>query len=245
VQPLGDRVQVLELSLHDDLIEALLEQAAPGEPLCCGGSTTHRRWRLAAGRLEPVEDLSGMVVFGHEAREIAACDGSAPLWLTDRTGGDLQATYEALRAAPYEPIFMVLRGVRGPTPAGEFAAGYPGGFDVVGVRRAEREGFGCGLDLGDARFRALGVEPFWRLDIAGDHMVLTRPDTGPMRFELVQVASQALAFEGVDGARQPIRVVLDEVRCVDPMSGSRYAYQARVTLDTGTLSGCALAAADG
>lgn len=245
VQPLGDRVQILELSLHDDLVEAVLEQAAAGDPLCCGGSTTHRRWRLAAGRLEPVEDLGGMVVFGHEAREIAACGGSAPLWLTDGTGGDLQATYEALRAAPYQPVFMVLRGVRGSAPAGEFATGYPGGFEVLAVRRAESEGFGCALDLGDAWFRALGVEPFWRLDISRDQLVLMRPDAGPQRFERVGEVSDGLEFEGAGEQGTSVRAVLEETRCVDPMSGSRYAYRARVTVGTETLSGCALAAADG
>jgi len=243
VQLLGDRVWVQRLDVRGDRVEATVEDAGPDEGLCCGTRRSKRRWLLDDDRLLPVNDLMGMVVFGHESRQLTPCDGTSTLWLADAAGGDLQGTYEALRAVPYEPVFMVLRGVERPTPAAEFAAGYAAELEVLQVRYAEREGFGCNLDLGEARFRAIGVEPFWRLDVARDHLLLSRPGVEVQRFESDPAPTDALSFRGVNRDRDEVVVArLSQEPCVDPMSGARYAYRADVSVGAEQLAGCALAA---
>jgi uncharacterized membrane protein len=93
-------------------------------------------------------------------------------------------------------------------------------------------------------FSALGNEPFWRVDIKGTNIVLTRPgESGPDPVT-AQAANAGMAAT-VDSATwtaqagtTPVVVKVTKGDCSDGMSDARYAYAAEVTWGSETLKGC-------
>lgn len=88
---------------------------------------------------------------------------------------------------------------------------------------------------------ARGTEPFWALRIKETEMVLERPDFPPLTAPNpgpVMVEGRAVWRTQTEGGA-PLEVILWEATCSDGMSDLVYGYEARVTLDGRTLSGCA------
>lgn len=93
-------------------------------------------------------------------------------------------------------------------------------------------------------FSALGNEPFWRVDIKGTDITLTRPgESGPAP-ETTQAASAGMASTA-DSATWTaqagtVAVVVKVTRgeCSDGMSDNKYPYVAEVTWGAETLKGC-------
>ncbi len=237
---LGDRVRVVRLSVERGLVEVRLDRArSPGSVR----DSVLRRWLLENGRLLAVRDLSGAMVYGHEGRTFEPCDGDAALWLEDATG-ELAASYEALAGAPYEPVFAELRGVV-EAPKGEFARPFGAQLRVLELRRAEREGFGCALKLNGAHFRALGNEPSWRVDVTTSELRLTTPGWPERRFVLPEPSALGQRqYAGREAGGAELYLTLEEARCVDTMSGARFAWSARVILNDQRLEGCAISSPD-
>ena len=256
---LGDRVRVGELNVLGGLFtvqiiaRSTIDSANPEI-----AEHTVRWWQYVDGDLVELIEIAGRLTLGHEVREFAPCDEArAPLWVSDATGGVLTETvadlgmtsFAPLRApnslkAPYQPLFVTLLGQLGDAPDAGFAETFDEQITVVELLRAEREGPGCGLDLAGASYRALGVEPFWALDVFADRLVLRTPSVAAKTF-MVDGHSGRANLEGMDIAAvdttgAEVRLQLRRQPCRDSMAGSRYVWQAELTLADRQLSGCAL-----
>ncbi len=245
----GDRVHVTQLKVRNRRIEIELVERNAGRAT---GAPQTRVWQLADGGLADSRRVAGHLVYGHEMRTLQPCEGGEEVWVIDGTGGDLPGRYRGLRSAPYEPLFAEVTGALVSAPAGEFAAGHAQALLVVELLRLEREGFACRLDLEGSAFRALGTEPFWRADVNGNVLALRLPGAAPGRFDVrpdrrgdvrPHVTGRPTEHRWVGGTeRAPKSLTLTAERCVDPMSGSVFAYRARLVLDGRVLQGCALTA---
>lgn len=190
---------------------------------------------------EEGERFRGHLIIGHEVRSFTACGGDRERWVVDRTGGQLRDTYQALTTQPYQKLFVELRGSAAPTLSEGFGAEYDGSLEVYDLRFAAAETRGCSEDLAGLDFVAYGNEPFWSLEIAPEALRLRRLGSPELRFPQASGpktgATRTWASRGEDGAS--IEVRLDEQRCIDSMSGARFAFRAWVRLGTETWRGCA------
>lgn len=237
---LGDRVRPSKLSVEGATVRVDLLDAGEQDAACCPTEPRTRRWQWIDNDLEPVSRYAGNLVYGHEAREFVTCDGDR-YWVTDDTGGDLRRIYEARILAPYQPLFAEVGAIRLPAPAAEFAADYDEQLRVIDLKRLETEGPACALDIGDARYRASGVEPFWHVDVETDALRLSRMGQPPRTWTTTEreaTASGRTWHGESDG--DSLTLTLEEERCTNPMSGSVFAYTAELRLAGETLFGCAL-----
>lgn len=88
-------------------------------------------------------------------------------------------------------------------------------------------------------FSARGNEPFWRVDIKGTDIVLTRPDAPAVtagNAGLAATESQA-TWTAQAGATSVV-VTLTKGDCSDGMSDLKYGYTARVVWGAETFNGC-------
>jgi uncharacterized membrane protein len=247
---LGDRVKVIAVRIGDGRVAVQLVEHAPDDPMCCPTRQTERAWRFEGNELveikragEPqLSRIRGHLVWGHESRSFTECDSGREAWVFNESGDELAAVYEELTTQPYQPLFVEVRGEWVAAPAEGFAADYPEALRITEFLRAENEGFGCRLDLGDVLFVANGNEPFWRLQVRADGLSLRTMDAPD---EIVFAAPEPSEYAGRvtyysrDSRDQEIRVTLEQRRCVDSMSGARYAWAATVDLDGRRLAGCA------
>lgn len=243
---LGDRIRVADLSVVGGLLAVQIEPRSTIAPALREiDDYTIRWWQVADGHLVELVEIAGRLTFGHEVREFVPCDESlALLWVSDETYGVLAQTIADLEMAPYKPLFVTLLGRLGEAPAAGFAEPFDDQITVVELLRAEREGPGCDLDLDGASFRALGVEPFWALDVFADRLELRTPSVPSETFRReVRSGStdpEHMDIVAVDAAGSDVRLQLRRQPCRDSMAGSRYVWQAELTLADGQLSGCAL-----
>lgn len=105
------------------------------------------------------------------------------------------------------------------------------------VERAHIEGPRCDREPEGAAFVARGNEPFWSLSLAANGWELQRPGVEPLRAE----AKLAKAGDGYvwESAAPAAKVELVPGYCADSMADAASAWQARLTLDGKTSSGCA------
>lgn len=94
-------------------------------------------------------------------------------------------------------------------------------------------------------FVLMGTEPFWRLDIKGGALSLTRPDdpTVSTGKATLQAASGAATWSAVAGD-EAMTVALTAKRCSDGMSDRTYPYAAEVKLGDLVLRGCGISASE-
>lgn len=248
--PLGDRVKVSTLAIIDGKIVANLVEHGPGEPMCCPTLAVYREWALRDGEFteldtrhkQPTERQKGHLVWGHEARTFTECGTERTGWVINESGKDLVQVYEELTSSPYEPLFVEVSGNWADAPEQGFGADYPEAMRITEWHRAEREGWGCDLDLENVLFVALGNEPFWRLHILEDRVSMWSMDSpGETVFSAPESgeAGGRISFDA-DGAESSIHVILEKQRCADTMSGARYEYTATVELEGIGLGGCAI-----
>ena len=233
---LGDRVRVTAVDAVDGRIVAELLEHGPDDPMCCPSQTVHREWRLPRG-----ERFRGHLVWGHESRSFTECGGERVGWVINQAGDELVDVYEELATAPYQPMFVEVRGEWTAAPTAGFGADYGQALRITELLRAENEGFGCRLELDGVLFVASGNEPSWRLQVREDGISMRTMDAPE---EAVYAAPTKLgqaplvSFES-DGRDATIRVTLQQRRCVDTMSGARFAWAATVDIDGRQLEGCA------
>lgn len=246
---LGDRVRVTALSIDDGKILAELVEHGPNDPMCCPTSEAQREWLLQDGELVELKPIAeprgsrfiGHLVWGHESRSFTECGGKREGWVINDAGDELIEVYEELTAAPYQPMFVEIRGTWEAAPREGFGAEYDEALRVTELLRAENEGFGCELELSDVLFIASGNEPFWRLHIRHDGISMRSLDApGEIEFAAPRVSRQPprVVFEA-GGAESGIRISIEKRRCVDSMSGTRYAWSAEIDADGRRLEGCA------
>lgn len=246
---LDDRIKVAGLGIDGGILFADLVEHGPGDPMCCPSRSVRREWRLEDGELVQVEEqvasavgrFSGHLVWGHESRSFTECDSGREGWVINESGDELIAVYEELTHAPYQPMFVELRGEWVAAPEDGFGADFDEALRVTELVRAENEGFGCRLDLREFLFAAVGNEPFWRLQVRDDGIELRTPEMPANRvFPPARRDGQPplVVFDSAD-AEGTIRLSLQPRRCVDTMSGARYAWAAMVEVDGRRMQGCA------
>jgi uncharacterized membrane protein len=233
---LGDRARVTAIDVVDGGIAAELLEHGPDDPMCCPTKVVHREWRLPHG-----SRFSGHLAWGHESRTFTACGGEREGWVINEAGRELVDVYNELTTAPYQPMFVEVRGEWVAAPVEGFGADYDEALRITELLRAETEGFGCRLELDGVLFVVSGNEPSWRLQIREDGISM-RSMGAPE--EVVFAAPEKhgkpplITFES-SGADSRIRVTLEQRRCVDSMSGARFAWAATVDIDGRQLTGCA------
>ena len=88
-------------------------------------------------------------------------------------------------------------------------------------------------------FSASGTEPFWRVDIKGTDVVLTRPDAPAATATNAGLAATAdQAIWTAQAGSTPVTVTMAKGECSDGMSDLKYGYTAQVVWGGETLKGC-------
>jgi len=246
---LGDRVRVSAIAIDDGRIIADLVEHAPNDPMCCPSRQVRREWLFRGGQLvhsgpeSGSEDgrFRGQLVWGHESRSFTSCDDGREGWVINDSGDELVEVYDELTSAPYQPMFVEVRGEWIEAPDEGFGADFEESLRITELLRAENEGFGCRLDLEDVLFVASGNEPFWRLQVREDGVSMRLMDApGEIEFPAPRLSGQTphIVFEA-EGAGSGISISLERRRCVDTMSGARYAWVANVETAGRQFRGCA------
>jgi uncharacterized membrane protein len=206
---------------------------------------------IAAGCSETVSDspahsmderLLGHLVWGHESRSFIECGEERSGWVVNEADDELVEVYEELTSAPYQPMFVEVRGQWGTAPEEGFGAEYSESLTISELLRAEGEGFGCRLDLDGVLYIASGNEPSWRLVVRDEGMTLqTMASSGETEFASPRRSGDdATVIFDADSPDGSIRITLERQRCVDSMSGARLSFTASVEIDGRRLQGCAL-----
>lgn len=90
-------------------------------------------------------------------------------------------------------------------------------------------------------FALIGTEPFWRLDVKGTTLVLTRPDEPAVTATgAVLAASSGKAVWTAEAATPPVVASLSAGTCSDGMSDRVYPYTAEVKVGDLVLKGCGI-----
>ena len=251
---LGDRLEILEItSSADALITVTVRSTRPRDE-----GIERLRWRLLNSELTAVVDIAGHLTLGHEVREFAPCapraqraqDGEAAerFWVADATGGELKRAVSGFNLPAYQPLFVTLTGSVTAAPDAGFAEPFSKQIMVWRLKRAEREGFGCDLELGGASFRACGVEPFWSVEVFVDSLELQVPGEAAVRYRRSpdvgggSTDQMTRRFLAVDDTGARIELSLEPGRCRDSMSGSLHEWRAELKTSGAVWSGCALSA---
>ena len=246
---LGDRVKVIAVDIDEGTIITDLVEHGPKDPMCCPTNEVRREWLLQGNELISQEAAAGPrsrrvrghLVWGHESRSFTECDSGREGWVINEAGDELVEIYKELTTAPYQPMFVEVRGEWIDPPKEGFGAEYEEALRITELIRAENEGLGCRLDLRDALFIASGNEPSWRLQVREDGISMRSmgaPDEILFAAPEVQEKASLITFES-HRAESGIRVTVENQRCIDSMSGARYSWAATIDIDGRQLSGCA------
>ncbi len=175
-------------------------------------------------------DLGGRLQF-------LPCDG-APLPLEDRTPD--QELTQALRGLTAgqngRPMFVEIYGGRETGPGA--------GISALELRRAAVETAGCRERFDQREWLANGGggnEPPWRLEVTSRDMLLSVAGGQPAQRILhggTQKLDSAVTYAAADNPE--FTVMIDERRCVDPQSGSLFAYAVEVRSEGRAFIGCAV-----
>jgi uncharacterized membrane protein len=187
---------------------------------------------LAAGAVRLrglVRDLGGRL-------QLQPCDG-APLPLEDRTPDlELSKTLMTLTAGqPGRPMFVELSGGRETGPGS--------GISALALHRAAVETAGCRERFDQREWLAISSagEAPWRLEVTARD-ILVSVAGGPPAQRAAHAGPQKLdsgvAYTAADDPE--LNVTISERRCIDPQSGSLFAYAVEVHSAGRTLAGCAV-----
>jgi putative lipoprotein len=185
----------------------------------------------------------GHLVFGHEVRSFRPCGSTETLWVTDRSGLLWDIHQElAPHTGPYEEVFFVLAGQRGPPLTEGFGADYSGELVVEEVIYGAWEGFSCDSSWTGFSYRAAGNEPFWTAEVSDRGLVVKRPGEVDLRWiELKeQLEGDAITLEGHSPAHGSVLLEIVPAPCRDSMSGAYFGNSAKLLLGEETMKGCAL-----
>ncbi len=198
--------------------------------------------------LESTQLLRGHLVIGHEVRSFKPCESERDLWVVDETGGELTHVYETLTSGVYQDLYVVVFGKVGLPPSDGFGADYSGSIAVVSLLHAAPESHACNEDLSGITVQASGNEPFWRIDIRDEGILLSElgsedrffsPATGSAEEAGLRRFRGTAEAEAGQEAGASIEIAIDERACRDSMSGAYFSFSARVEVDGRELIGCA------
>ena len=89
----------------------------------------------------PTSELSGVVVYGHEARTIRLCGEKKLFWLhmTPELHRLLDAEFQRLTQSPYQELYLDFAGSMTNGSPGEFAREYDGTITLEEIRNLSSE----------------------------------------------------------------------------------------------------------
>jgi len=178
-----------------------------------------------------VRDLGGRLQF-------LPCDG-APLALEDRTPEqELTRALRGLTAGQNgRPMFVELYGGRETGPGS--------GIGALELRRAAVETAGCRERFDQREWLGTGGggagEASWRFEVTSRDMMLSVGGGQPSQRVAhggPQKVDGAVSYAAADDAE--FTIMIDERRCIDPQSGSMFAYAVEVRSEGRTFAGCAV-----
>jgi uncharacterized membrane protein len=173
-----------------------------------------------------VRDLGGRL-------QLLPCDGS-PLTLEDRTQEQelTRALRELTTGKEGRPMFVEMYGSR--------EVGLGAGIAALELRRASVETAGCRERFDHREWIGTGNDPAWRVEVTSRDMVISLLG-GPPAQRVTHAGPQrqdgTIMYTSADGP-EPV-VLINEQRCIDPQSGSLFAYSVQIRNEGRTLAGCA------
>jgi len=207
-------------------------EAAAVQVECAGGSAVAMPARAPAPKV-----VRGLLAPAAEGFVLTRCGSARALPVRDETGGALRGAYARVMEGGGGLMFVEASAASEPES---------GGLVLSALRRAEREGPGCALDLSRVRFRAVGSEPYWSIDVGPEQAEL-RSLAMPAGFPERMTFAYAAPKVGPEATVYTFRSALDRLRltlrpglCVEPMSGAWFAWKAEAALDGRRYTGCAL-----
>ena len=186
--------------------------------------------------------ILGHLVWGHESRFFRECDSGRDGWVINASGGELVEVYRELTSTPYQEMFVEVRAEWEAAPVEGFAAAYVESLRIHQLIRAENEGWGCRGNLSGVMFVASGNEPSWHLEVRDEGITFSSlHEAGPLNFPPAEPSRQGNGLRILSrGKDYEISVSLERQRCVDSMSGARFAFAANVELRGNRYTGCAI-----
>lgn len=165
--------------------------------------------------------------------QLLPCDG-APLTLEDRTPEQelSRALRELTTGKEGRPMFVELYGSR--------EVGLGAGIAALELRRASVETAGCRERFDHREWIATGSDPAWRLEVTARDLVIGLLGGAPTQrvpHGGAQRQDGTIIYTSTEGP-EPV-VLIDERRCIDPQSGSLFAYSVQVRSEGRTMVGCA------
>lgn len=248
---LGDRSEVALVMLGvDGRLKVVVEPRAP-QPT--EGAALIREFEVTDDGLIALTQISGLLTYGHEVRQLSRCSDNELLWVSERSPGVVSRRSDPPDHDPYRSRFVSLLGRITAAPDAEHATAFDQQIVVSSVARLENEGPGCARQFGNAAFRAFGEEPFWSLAVFADRLEYSEIGADPLIYPLDSDETGFLWSEsgGVltalveteDAERQTVLLELRSQPCQDTMAGNLYAWQAQLTVGVRSVVGCALSAA--
>jgi uncharacterized membrane protein len=197
---------------------------------CAGGSA-------GATPAPPQKVVRGLLAPAAEGFVLTRCGSTRAQPVRDGTGGALRGAHARVMEGGDGTMFVEASAASEPESEG---------LVLTALRRAEREGPGCALDLSRVRFRAVGSEPYWSIEVGPEQAEL-RSLAMPAGFPERMTFAYAPPKVGPEATVYTFRSALDRLRltlrpglCVEPMSGAWFAWKAEAALDGRRYTGCAL-----
>lgn len=194
---------------------------------------------------EGPERLVGIFATGQGVMELQPCDGGEAVALQGPSLENLVAIADQIAPGtePVTTIFADLvvtwRSAEGTNVGG----GYTRIADVMGVRRAAFEGFGCdGPMPGEVALMAAGNEPFWQVRVLNDSVAeVSRPDEGTQTLAIgsLQQDLEGVVLTGSVTGEGTVFLEVTTGTCRDDMSGAVTHARATFTLGGRRMEGCA------
>jgi len=209
----------------------------------CGSNEQESGKTQGTSTPETTMEALGRYTFGHEVRVFRPCDEETEYWVVDESGL-LKQLYDGLAPSAGSPdgIFVFLDGSFGPAPVDGFGAEYAGQFTVAAVRYAALEGYGCHSAWGEFRYRAMGMEPSWMVELSGGKLRVTQfgeDDLVWEEFEESQ-ADGVITFKAESGPGPALELVLNPEGGWDSMSGAYGGYTTKFTFGDDDFKGYAI-----
>jgi uncharacterized membrane protein len=185
----------------------------------------------------------GRAVFGQEVRAFEPCGRDSSLWVVDSTGRLWDLIRElALPGEQRQHLFVMVEGHLGTAMHDGLGSGDADTLHVDEILYGAREGFGCDLDIEAFRFRALGNEPFWSMDLTREGILLRSMGQDTKRWTPEQEVEERDGIRLTGRAEDGDSIIVEMLQrqCRDTMSGAFYGFTAYVIIGESTLIGCAV-----
>jgi uncharacterized membrane protein len=184
-----------------------------------------------------VATLHGIFEFGTSGVRFKPCELDLDLAAEDRSG-ELVDAFRDLVEESFGRMYAEVVGRYEPDSPNR----PPRKLIVTELRRSALESPGCEDSLGGVLFRAMGSEPGWNADVTEDGITFVT-DSIPERVDLPQPSitdsAEYRIFTTAAADGRAFRLSVRPVRCLDPLSGARFSFEAQLALDSLRLAGCA------